>query len=296
MDISSVECFLAVAQYGSTTHAASALFMTQSSVSRKVQALEKVCGAKLFDRSKAGMALTPAGSTLLPMARRMVDRNAQWWRSVADISNRPTQLRVACPTMVAETLLLPFIADSSQRIFDVVEVPTIDIYETVREHAADLAMAPLVPPIDLETRLLFKLPFNLQVPPGHPDAGRGSIELEELEDYPILMSDLRSGARRSFQLLVAGTDCVFPRLRSVSRTHIAQALTAAGQGVTVGIDPPKYGLVSLGLHYRGEPIYCDEWAAWHPDHYAKAAIEETLDQYVVWARATEGIGDVAVDV
>lgn len=296
MDTSSIDCFLAIVRHGSTTKAAADLFLTQSSVSRRLQTLERYCGTALFDRSKSGMALTPAGATLVPIAAEMDVRNAEWWRAIADVHRSSAALRIACPTMVAEGLILPFIAECTSEIFDVVEVPTVDIYAALREHSADFAMAPLTPPVDMASRLLFKLPFTLQVPGNHPDAHRRSVELAEIVDYPILMADLRSGTRRAFEPVVARTGTPFTRIRNVSRTHIAQALAAAHRGVVISIDPPKYGLVSIAIHDHGCPIYCNEWAAWHPGHFATDAIGRTLDSYIEWARSRPEISLLAKEV
>src|SRR5438552_14107365 len=57
-----------VAQSGSFSAAARALGYTQSAVSRQVAGLEAVAGRRLFDRSRTGVALTPAGALLLPRA------------------------------------------------------------------------------------------------------------------------------------------------------------------------------------------------------------------------------------
>src|SRR4051794_36011170 len=62
-----------VAQSGSFSAAARALGYTQSAVSRQVAALEAAAGRRLFDRSRTGVALTPAGARLLPRAVRILD-------------------------------------------------------------------------------------------------------------------------------------------------------------------------------------------------------------------------------
>ena len=55
-----------VAQAGSFSAAARSLGYTQSAVSRQVAALEAVAGRRLFERSRLGVVLTPAGARLLP--------------------------------------------------------------------------------------------------------------------------------------------------------------------------------------------------------------------------------------
>ena len=53
--------FEAAARHMSFTRAATELFVTQSAVSRQVQALEEFLGVELFERRHKALALTPAG-------------------------------------------------------------------------------------------------------------------------------------------------------------------------------------------------------------------------------------------
>jgi len=61
MDIALAKTFLAVADTGSFVDAAERLHITQSTVSSRIKTLEDLLGRSLFERSKAGAALTPAG-------------------------------------------------------------------------------------------------------------------------------------------------------------------------------------------------------------------------------------------
>ncbi|TDT75372.1 DNA-binding transcriptional LysR family regulator [Litoreibacter halocynthiae] len=62
MDITLVKTFLEVAATGSFVAASERLFVTQSAVSLRIQRLEDSLGRPLFNRSKAGAVLTPAGT------------------------------------------------------------------------------------------------------------------------------------------------------------------------------------------------------------------------------------------
>ncbi|WP_220748437.1 MULTISPECIES: LysR family transcriptional regulator [Jannaschia] len=62
MDITLIRTFLAVSDTGSFVAASARLFVTQSAVSLRIQRLEDSLGQTLFTRSKAGVAMTPAGT------------------------------------------------------------------------------------------------------------------------------------------------------------------------------------------------------------------------------------------
>ena len=71
MEIDELRAFIEVAQTGSFSQAAEALFLTQPAVSKRVANLEAELGLQLFDRIGRRTALTEAGSTLLPRAREL---------------------------------------------------------------------------------------------------------------------------------------------------------------------------------------------------------------------------------
>src|SRR5438876_599905 len=63
--------FLAVAETRHFTRAADQVRVAQPSLSKQIKNLERELGAPLFSRSRGNVALTPAGETLLPLARRI---------------------------------------------------------------------------------------------------------------------------------------------------------------------------------------------------------------------------------
>jgi DNA-binding transcriptional LysR family regulator len=61
--------FIAVADEGQVSRAATKLNLTQSGLSRSIAALERELGVRLLERHPRGVALTPAGETFLAKAR-----------------------------------------------------------------------------------------------------------------------------------------------------------------------------------------------------------------------------------
>ena len=72
MEPEQLRIFLAVAEHGSFTAAAKALFVSHSTTSRAVAALEQELGLPLFLRQGRSVALTQAGETLKPEAERLL--------------------------------------------------------------------------------------------------------------------------------------------------------------------------------------------------------------------------------
>ncbi len=72
MDVNLARTFLAVVETGSFVEAAKRVFVTQSTVSMRIKLLEQQLGKKLFERSKNGAALKPAGARFEKHALAMV--------------------------------------------------------------------------------------------------------------------------------------------------------------------------------------------------------------------------------
>ena len=71
LDWGDLRFFLAVAERGSASAAARSLGVDKGTVSRRVSALERSVGVRLFDRKASGWSLTPAGRKALGPTRRV---------------------------------------------------------------------------------------------------------------------------------------------------------------------------------------------------------------------------------
>ncbi len=72
MDIENLKTFYAVTQYKSFQKAADILLVTQSGISRRIQALENELGVPLLLRTPQSVTLTKQGTDFLPYAERVI--------------------------------------------------------------------------------------------------------------------------------------------------------------------------------------------------------------------------------
>lgn len=112
LDWNDLRCFLAVARGGSTLAAGRALRVSQTTVARRIAALEQAVKLTLFEKRQAGYALTPEGVELLAHAEA-VESAAQGFENVAAASNRDLtgNVRVTTEEIFAITLLAPMLRE-----------------------------------------------------------------------------------------------------------------------------------------------------------------------------------------
>lgn len=107
MDWNDLRYFLAVAAHGSTLKAANALRVSQTTVARRIAALEEAIALPLFERRQAGYALTRAGEELLGGAR-LVEGAATHFSEAAAAQSRDVSGIVRLTTQeIFSVALLP---------------------------------------------------------------------------------------------------------------------------------------------------------------------------------------------
>ncbi|GAB2916894.1 LysR family transcriptional regulator [Streptomyces mayteni] len=186
MELRTLRYFVAVAEELHFGRAAVRLHMSQPPLSRAIRRLEAEIGATLFDRSSAGVALTPVGAVLLDEARALLDH--------ADRA----RVRLAAAAGVA-TLTVGLLGDSTDpgvtRLADAyrgrhphveVRVRETDLTDPTCGLSAGLVDVALTRgPFDetgLTVRELRADPVGALLRTDDPLAGRDSLRLADLAD------------------------------------------------------------------------------------------------------------------
>lgn len=188
MDLRSLRYFVAVAEERHFGRAAARLHMTQPPLSRAIKQLETDVGAPLLHRSPSGVTLTPAGAALYNEARDLLE-HAEHARA-----------RVAAAAGTA-TFTIGTLADSGEEagtgLADAfrernpgvqVRVREADLTDPTTGLRAGLVEAALTRmPFDragISIRVLRSDPVGVVLRADDPLAGRGSLQVRDLEERP----------------------------------------------------------------------------------------------------------------
>ena len=195
MEIRVLKYFLAVAREGSITGAANSLHLTQPTLTRQLQELERELGKKLLIRGKYRVTLTPDGMILRKRAQEIVDM----------VEKTESEFQTVSDTVSGDVYIGSGETDSMKYIAEIIkdiqsEYPDIkfhiysgnaeDVTEKLDKGLLDFGV--LIQPIDLSKYDNITLPekdvWGVIVRKDSPLAQKECITLEDLCTTPLLAS------------------------------------------------------------------------------------------------------------
>ncbi|CAD5109819.1 pca operon transcription factor PcaQ [Zestomonas carbonaria] len=187
-------CFLEVARQRSFAKAADQVAVSQPAISKTIGELEELLGARLFERSKAGVSLTPAGDTFLRYAGPCVKALRDGVNTLRDHDPQGGLLRIGALSTV-ESLLLPEAVLRLQRehaamTVSVVTGSSAHLLAQLKVGELDLVVGRMTdsPEIHgLAFEHLYSEAMTLVVRPGHPLLQGELSDLSRLADYPLVL-------------------------------------------------------------------------------------------------------------
>lgn len=238
MNFRHLKYFVATAESGQVSRAASALAISQSAVTSAIKELEAGLDAALFQRSSQGMELTDAGREFLASAKEILEKVEDAQRLTRRRSEVQGQISLAA-TYTVIGYFLPFHLDRLSRMhpgldIQVNELNRESIEDGLLSNRFDMAVvltSNLSNP-ELETETLLKSSRRLWVPNGHRFLKQNKATFEEIsqEDYIMLTVDeaahttMKYWSRTSFR----------PKTKMrTSSVEAVRSMVANGQGVTI---------------------------------------------------------------
>ncbi|SEF30358.1 DNA-binding transcriptional regulator, LysR family [Amycolatopsis pretoriensis] len=179
--------FVAAADAGRFQDAAAELAVTQQAVSKRIAALEKSLGARLFTRTARGAVLTGDGRAFLPHARELLRAEL---RALASVRGGPLRVDVIGRRLRPASLLRQF-----HEAHPDIELEVVTLFDTtaVRDGSVDASFRAVVAlPEDLAAQWVFDEPIELLCGPAHPLA-RSSVTPAELAGHRLWLPGVVPG-------------------------------------------------------------------------------------------------------
>ena len=238
--IAGLRAFVAVAEKQHFGSAATALGVSQSTLSQALAALEAGLGVNLVERSTRRVFLTTEGRQLLPHAQAVMEAVTAFVAAAAGSSD-PLQgtMRLGLISTVAPYVLPTVLAGLAHRLpgltLRVVEDQTGRLLTALREGALDAALIALPAETGGVTEIpIYEEDFVLALPPGHPLSGKRRVPPAALAQLPLLLLD-EGHCLRDQALDVchkAGVRAELANTRAASLATAVQCVTG-GLGVTL---------------------------------------------------------------
>lgn len=242
MEIRELKYFLAIAQKQSISKAAAALFITQPSLSRQMQNLEKEIGKPLFIRGSKNITLTETGSLLKKRAEEIL---ALYDKTKSDIAAQSHRISGEIYIGSGESYVMEEIAKVAKKlhtehpdiIFHIFSGDTQDVAERLDKGLIDFGV--LVEPADVSKyeylRLKQKDTWGVLMRKDSPLAKKDFIMPEDLYDKPLIRSKHAMKATE----LSDWFQCNMEQLNIVATYNLiynASILVREGLGYAVGLD------------------------------------------------------------
>ncbi len=241
MNLRQLEVFIAVADTKSFSKGAEVAFITQSTVSQNIFALEEEFGIKLFDRTGKGALLTEGGKVLLERARRLLHYAGEIPAAMGRFKGvEEANLRIAGSSIPGEYLIpaaLPLLIrrypginitltqGDSRQVLEWIMSEIVE-YGVVGGHFTGEG---------LEFNPLSRDEIVLVAPAGHRWAASGPIRVEELLGEPFVVREAGSGTGQNTIAALRNAGIAVEALRQAAILGSNNAVTRAviaGVGVS----------------------------------------------------------------
>ncbi|CAE6798185.1 LysR family transcriptional regulator [Paraburkholderia nemoris] len=239
LNLRDIRAFIAVAQTGSFTRAATRLHLSQPALTVQIRRLEETVGLRLFDRNSRNVALTPTGRELLPLLQKslhdmehvLIDARALGEGSSGTV-------RIACLPTFAASVLPELVQDLKKTVprvsFHVRDVVASMVNTLVRNEEVDIGLTGgelgdasfevLHAGID---RLVAVFPKR------HALARRKRITLADLASVPLVLTAQGTSVRAVVDSAFADAQAMPEIACEPTYMMSAVAMARAGLGVTI---------------------------------------------------------------
>ena len=237
MTIRHLRIFITVADLGSMTAAAKALFISQPTVSQAITELETHYGIKLFERLSKRLFITQNGSQLLSYARHitsLVDEMEQVIKNPEEIGS----MTIGASLTIGECLLPALISIFTKKYphFQVNAIikNTLDIETLIAKNTVDLAIVEgIVHSADIITEPFENDELARVCGKEHPLYNVKTISPDKLTNINFIVREKGSGTRELFENAMSANEIKWRPAWECNGSDIIKSAALKSIGVAV---------------------------------------------------------------
>ena len=206
MEFSQLEAFLEAANRGSFRRAADALYLSQPSVSARVQTLENEVGVALFHRTARGVRLTDMGRIFLPFAQRSIETLRRGREVLESVRQTSAGILNMATARVIGTYVLPETLQKFQQLYPDANLHikvggSSDVLQMVVDEEVQLGLARFMQHPDVDALHLYDEEAVLVVHPGHSFTKTRVAAMSQVAQEPLIVYDPGDPGSSYFQFI-----------------------------------------------------------------------------------------------
>lgn len=238
MELAQLEAFLQVAHHRSFSRAAEALFLTQPSVTARIQSLEREIGERLFERTGRSVTLTDAGHAFMPHAQRALTAVQEGTDAIEAVRHGDIgSIRIGASDTIA-TYVLPGILKHFRETRPRVHVhlttgQTEGIVEKLLAGETHVAVSRLTQHPEVESLHLYNDDLALVCSPTHPFASRGRVTIAEAGKEPFLFFERSSSYHSLVYSMFLRVGVVPESVMELDSMETTKHMVEAGLGIAI---------------------------------------------------------------
>ena len=206
MEFPQLEAFLEAASRGSFRRAAYALYLSQPSVSARIQTLEDEVGVALFHRTARGVRLTNMGQVFLPFAQRSMETLRRGREVLESVRQTSAGILNMATARVIGTYVLPEALQKFQHLYPETNLHikvggSLDVLQMVVDEEVQLGLARFMEHPDVDALHLYDEEAVLVVHPDHSFAKTGVAAMFAVAQEPLILYDPGDPGSSYFQFI-----------------------------------------------------------------------------------------------
>jgi len=235
--------FIKVTELGSLTHAAAALDVPQSVISRQIGALEKECGTRLFRRTGRGVVLSDFGAQIFPRVKALVAQADQLSDDIRASGGEPLgEVRLGILPSTVPLLSGPLLRSVTTRLprvrLHLTEGSSVQLEDWLNQGRLDLSLLLREDEAERPGEVtLRRTRLSVIGPPGDPLLSGPCVTFAEVARLPLVLPGEPHLLRSRLHSLAAQYQLDLKIAMEADSIRLQEEIVAAGGGYAIVAEP-----------------------------------------------------------